>query len=41
MTDEEMIIKLHDLARAIKSTELRKIADRFAELKKVCTTTVG
>ena len=34
MTDGEMVIKLHDLARAANSKELRLIADRLAELAK-------
>lgn len=34
MTDKEMIIKLHDVARSLGSKELREIADRFAELSK-------
>jgi hypothetical protein len=34
MTDNEMIIKLHDLARGLDSKELREIADRFASLAK-------
>ena len=32
MTDNDMIIKLHDLARNLDNKELREIADRFAEL---------
>ena len=34
MTDGEMIIKLHDLARATDNQQLRQIADRLAELTK-------
>jgi HD superfamily phosphohydrolase YqeK len=34
MTDNDMIIKLHDLARNLDAKELREIADRFAELAK-------
>ena len=34
MTDNDMIIKLHDLARNLDSKELREIADRFVELTK-------
>ena len=34
MTDNDMIIKLHDLARDLDNNELREIADRFAELSK-------
>ena len=34
MTDGEMIIKLHDLARAMKNDDIRIIADRLAELTK-------
>jgi HD superfamily phosphohydrolase YqeK len=34
MTDNDMIIKLHDLARNLDNKELREIADRFAELTK-------
>ena len=34
MHDNDMIIKLHDLARSLDSKELREIADRFAELVK-------
>ena len=40
MTDDEMIIKLHDVARIMESAdnpsgfELRQIADRFAEYVK-------
>lgn len=34
MTDKDIIIKLHDLARELDSKELREIADRFASLAK-------
>ena len=34
MHDNEMIVKLHDLARSLDSKELREIADRLAELSK-------
>lgn len=34
MTDGEMIIYLHDLARTTGDTKLRKIADRLAETTK-------
>ena len=34
MQDNEMIIKLHDLARSLDRKELREIADRFSELVK-------
>lgn len=34
MTDGEMIVMLHDLARATKEDMLRDIADRFSELVK-------
>ena len=34
MHDNDMIIKLHDLACSLDSKELREIADRFAELVK-------
>ena len=34
MHDNDMIVKLHDLARSLDSKELREIADRFAELAK-------
>jgi len=34
MTDNDMIIKLHDLARNLDSKELREIADRFSDLAK-------
>ena len=34
MTDNDMIIKLHDLARNLDNKELREIADCFAELTK-------
>jgi len=34
MTDGEMVIKLHDIARATGNKELRLIADRLAELTK-------
>ena len=46
MTDEEMIIRLHDIARTtgqfgaanLNEQEMREIADRFAELSKLCKT---
>ena len=34
MTDEEMVILLHDIARNNSSTKLRMVADRLAELSK-------
>lgn len=34
MTDGEMVIMLHDLARATDEETLRHIADRFSELIK-------
>jgi len=42
MTDGEIVIKLHDIARSVESMgaanlnakQMRKIADRFAELTK-------
>ena len=34
MHDQDIIIKLHDLARNLDAKELREIADRFAELAK-------
>jgi hypothetical protein len=32
MTDEEIIIYLHDLARELNSKKMRVVADRFSEL---------
>lgn len=32
MTDEEMLIKIHDYARVFGRPDLREIADRFSEL---------
>lgn len=34
MSDKEIEIYLHDLARGLSNTDLRVIADRFAELAK-------
>jgi HD superfamily phosphohydrolase YqeK len=34
MTNNEIIIRLHDLARSLDSKELREIADRFSDLAK-------
>ena len=45
MTDGEMVIKLHDIARTVgqfgaanlKESEMRMIADRFSELAKAAS----
>jgi len=34
MTDSEMVIKLHDIARETNDQDLRAVADRLAELTK-------
>lgn len=34
LTDDEMLIYIHDIARDSKDQMLRKIADRFSELMK-------
>lgn len=34
MNDKDIVIYLHDLARALNSSDLRYVADRFADLSK-------